>query len=248
MGRFWKRLRNSLLLLPFLAFAESPHGIELRVVEQEYLPGDVIRIHAEMSRSDYAEFTLHVPSHPYLHFVAHTQHPLKYANGEYTQASILLLQTMTSGDFELASITAEIKKGEDLQHVELPPLSFSVQSYATVDESKELENLTLDSPEKNNGATALWITLLVAALSYALFWKFIRKPVSTTLEAAQQEESLDDLEAQLEQGESPIDLIERLLLRTQLSPELRRAMEAAAYANRLDKDELINLLKKEASK
>ena len=250
MARFWKGLRCSLLLLPFLVFADSPHGIELSVDEQDYFPGDVILIHAQMRRSDFAEFELHVPAHPQLYFVAHTVEPLQYANGEYTQNAHLLLQTMTSGTFRLESITADIKQGERLQQVDLPPFAFSVKSYDSTDASNELELLIPNTEKERSGFFALAITLLVGILSSIAFWKFRRKPLSDVVEVTPYEDPLSELRERLECDETPIDLIERLLQRSpvSLSPELRHAMEAAVYGNRLNKDALIRLLKKEASK
>ena len=108
MGTLRRYLCSVWLLWPLLAMANDPHGIELRLLPGSYYTGDVLEIHAEMRRAEYATFQLHMPNHPQLHFVAHTREPVSYAHGEYRQRTVLLLQPMAAGAFELNAITASL--------------------------------------------------------------------------------------------------------------------------------------------
>ncbi len=236
-------------LLPLLTCADTAEGIELRLVAGESRPGDVIELQAEMRRAEYAEFVLHVPAHAQLHFVAHTREPVRYVAGEYVQRELFLLQPMSAGVFELDAITASVEQGGVLTEVSLPPVQFEVLSYGAEDPSKEaaaLEmNTALRQPVGLVGVTVgavLFICLLV--------WLLLRKAKTHAVDVAVVQIGLSDLVAVLEAGESGSTLIEQLLERTDLSlsAALREALEAAAYANRIDDAQLLDLLRQEGAR
>ena len=56
-------------LLPLFTFADVAPEVSLRLIEGEYLPGDVLELEAEMRGADYAEFELHVVSLSIYRFV-----------------------------------------------------------------------------------------------------------------------------------------------------------------------------------
>ena len=237
-------------LLPLLAFADGVSAVTLQLVEATYRPGDVIELQAEMRRAEYAEFELHVPAHPQLHFVAHTREPVHYIGGEYVQRVLLLLQPMAAGEFELAGITASLVEGEQTTELALPPLQLTVESYAMVDESQALAEFGAGSGVLPKQVSLLSVTLCAVLVIYVLFWFLIRRSNTKPVEIVETELGLNDLIAVLE-GDAPVvDLIEQLLERTDLvlSPAVREALEAAAYANRLDKAVLLRLLKEEGAR
>jgi hypothetical protein len=241
---------GALLLWPLFAFANAPHGIELRLVPGSYQPGDVVEIQAEMRRADYAEFQLHVPTHPQLHFVAHTREPLRYKEGEYLQRSVLLLQPMSAGAFKLDAITASLSQGEQATEVPLPSLEFFVNSYEATDDSKELEPLPMHSFVPPGASGFLGLVVLLLGVLGLVIWLLKRGSTCQADTVVHAVDTLDDLTVLLERGDSPEALIERLLCRSDLSlsVELREALDAAVYANRLDAAHLLRLIREEASR
>lgn len=236
-------------LLPLLASADGVSGIELRLVAGESRPGDVIELQAEMRRAEYAEFVLHVPAHAQLHFVAHTREPVRYVEGEYVQRELFLLQPMRAGVFELDAITATIEQGGVATEVSLPPVQFEVLSYGAEDTSKVAAQLA-ETSLLSQPASVVGVTIGAVLFLSLLVWLFLRKAKEQPMDVAVADVSLNDLITVLEAGESGSTLMEQLLERTDLSLSavLREALEAAAYANRIDDAQLLNLLRQEGAR
>ena len=235
-------------LLPLFAFADGDSDVTLRLVEATYRPGDVIELQAEMRRSEYAEFELHVPAQPQLHFMAHTREPVRYVDGHYVQRVLLLLQPMGAGAFELDAVTASVQQGEAVTVVQLPSLAFSVASYGAEDASKDLAVLLEDAPVVAKRPLLVWgLAVLVGMIGFV--WFFMRKQKPMVEEYADTE-GLSDLVVALDAGTPASDLIERLLSRDALalSSSLRESLEAAVYANRIDEAALLRQLKEEVKR
>jgi hypothetical protein len=219
-------------------------------VEGTYRPGDVIELQAEMRRAEYAELSLHVPAHAQLHFVAHTREPVRYVEGEYVQRELLLLQPMNAGVFELSAITATLEHSGAVTEVPLPPVQFTVDSYAAVDASQEAAALGVNASVPPQSSNLVGMIVGVVLLLCLLVWFLARKAKVKPLESTESVVGLSDLITVLEAGESGSALIEHLLERTDLSlsPFLRQDLEAAAYADRIDVAALLQQLKEEVSR
>lgn len=237
-------------LLPLFVFADVAPEVTLRLVEGTYRPGDVIELQAEMRGADYAEFELHVPANRQLHCVANSREPVRYVEGEYVQRALLLLQPMSAGDFELNGMTATIVQGGVATDVALSSLQFTVASYAAEDTSDAIAELGADA---TSGAemsaikrTVIWVLFIILMV----VWLRLKVANSKSVETAEAEVGLSDLIVKLEAGESATALIEVLLVRPSLSlsPNLRAHLESAVYANRMDAEELLELLRKEVAR
>lgn len=239
-------------LLPLFALADVAPTIALRLIEGDYLPGDVLELEAEMRGLDYAEFELHVPPNPQCHFVAQTREPVRYIGGEYVQSVQLSLQPMSAGDFEMAGITATIAQGGVARDVALPSVLFSVASYTAEDMSKAAAELGASAFLLTQASNHLRIIIAVLFVVLMLVWLLLRKINVKPVETVQAEVGLDDLIAILEDspGLAPRDIAEQVLERTDLSlsPNLREHLEAAAYGNRMNAEALLRLLRKEVSR
>jgi xanthosine utilization system XapX-like protein len=233
-------------LLPLLALADDAQSVSLQLVEGMYQPGDVIELHAEMRRAEYAEFELHVPADAQLHFVAHTRGPVGYVEGVYVQSVLLLLQPMNAGEFKLSEITATLEEGGVSTEVALPSVQFTVASYAAEDSSKALAALTNAALMTPKASVLLFAIVAGLVVLILVVWILLRKPKPAVVEVAETV-SLSDLVVVLAAGEPAVALIERLLGSTEvsMSPRLREHLEAAAYANRINTADLLRALKEE---
>ena len=159
-------------LLPLFALADVAPEIALRLTEGEYLPGDMLELEAEMRGADYAEFELHVPANAQCHFVEQIREPVRYVEGEYLQRVLLLLQPMSAGDFELNDITVTIAQGGVSRDVALPPVSFSVASYAVEDTSEAAAELgagaSLLAQASNNLRSIIAVLFIVLMVVWRL--------------------------------------------------------------------------------
>jgi hypothetical protein len=129
-----------LTLFPLLLNA-SEHGIQLSLNKKLCAPGDVIELHAQMTRSDYAEFELKLPKVESLHLVTQEQSPISYSKGLYKQSAIWVFQPKHSGDIEWTGIRVMLKQGESEIEYTLPPLALKVIPYPTAEDSLNLEPL-----------------------------------------------------------------------------------------------------------
>jgi hypothetical protein len=239
-------------LLPLFVLADLAPTIALRLIEGDYLPGDVLELEAKMRGPEYAEFELHVPANPQCHFVAQTREPVHYVGGEYMQSVRLLLQPMSAGDFELAGITATIAQGGVARDVALPSVLFSVASYAAEDMSKSAAELGASAFLLTQASNHLRIIIAVLFVVLMLVWLLLRKINVKPLQADQAEVGLDDLIAILEDspGLAPGNIAEQILKRTNqvLSPNLREHLEAAVYGKQMDAETLLRLLREERAR
>jgi hypothetical protein len=189
-------------LLPLCALAGTAPEIALRLIDGEYLPGDVLELEAEMRGVDYTEFELHVPAQPQLHFVAQTREPLRYIDGVYVQRVLLLLQPMHAGAFELNGITATLTQGGVASEVALPRVLFSVASYAAEDTSEAAAELVVDASLLAQASNNLRSIIAVLFVVLTVVWWLLRKVNAKPMETAEVELGLSDLIVALE-GNAP---------------------------------------------
>ena len=189
-------------LLPLFALADVAPEIALRLTEGEYLPGDMLELEAEMRGADYAEFELHVPANAQCHFVEQIREPVRYVEGEYLQRVLLLLQPMSAGDFELNDITVTIAQGGVSRDVALPPVSFSVASYAVEDTSEAAAELGAGASLLAQASNNLRIIIAVLFIVLMVVWWLLRKVNTKPVKTAEIELGLSDLIVALE-GNAP---------------------------------------------
>jgi hypothetical protein len=189
-------------LLPLFALADVAPEIALRLTEGEYLPGDMLELEAEMRGADYAEFELHVPANAQCHFVEQIREPVRYVEGEYLQRVLLLLQPMSAGDFELNDITVTIAQGGVSRDVALPPVSFSVASYAVEDTSEAAAELGAGASLLAQASNNLRIIIAVLFIVLMVVWWLLRKVNTQPVKTAEIELGLSDLIVALE-GNAP---------------------------------------------
>jgi hypothetical protein len=216
-------------LLPLFALADVAPEISLRLIEGEYLPGDVLKLEAEMRGADYAEFELHVPANAQCHFVAQTREPVRYIEGEYLQRVLLLLQPMRAGDFELNRITATIVQGGTATDVALPSVLFSVASYAAEDTSQAVAELGTGAPLLAQASDNLRIIIAVLFVVLIVIWLRLKVANSKPVETVEVELGLSDLIVALEGNAPSLPLCE--------ADERKRRSEADERKQRSEADE-----------
>jgi hypothetical protein len=189
-------------LLPLFALADVAPEIALRLTEGEYLPGDMLELEAEMRGADYAEFELHVPANAQCHFVEQIREPVRYIEGEYLQRVLLLLQPMSAGDFELNDITVTIAQGGVSRDVALPPVSFSVASYAVEDTSEAAAELGAGASLLAQASNNLRSIIAVLFIVLMVVWWLLRKVNTQPVKIAEIELGVSDLIVALE-GNAP---------------------------------------------
>ncbi|MDG1668951.1 MAG: hypothetical protein P8I96_08510 [Opitutae bacterium] len=233
-------------LLPVMAVAEVVPVVALRLVEGIYRTGDVVEVRAEMRRDVYAEFELHVPEHPKLHFVALTPEPVRYVKNEYLQRSTLLLQPMCAGEFELTGFTVTVAGGEHVREEILPPLKFRIESYANENLSPELALLEGQTNSTDRSNNKLWLISMVC-ICVGIWWRMHSLKESKAIQTIDAPTGVRDVIEVLEEGASSTTLIEELLGRSDvmLSFKLRRMLEAAVYSKGTDFSALLRQLKAE---
>ena len=189
-------------LLPLFTFADVAPEVSLRLIEGEYLPGDVLELEAEMRGADYAEFELHVPTNAQCHFVAQTSEPVRYTEGEYLQRVLLLLQPTRAGDFELNGITATIVQGGTAMDVTLPSVLFSVASYAAEDTSEAAAEWGAGASLLAQASNNLRIIIAVLFIVLMVVWWLLRRVNTTPVKTTEIELGVSDLIVALE-GSAP---------------------------------------------
>jgi hypothetical protein len=270
-------------LLPLFAMADVAPEVALRLVDGTYRPGDMLELQAEMRGVDYAEFELHVPANTQCHFVTQTREPVRYVEGVYVQRVLLQLQPLTAGDFELNDITVTIAQGGVARDVALPPVSFTVASYAAEDTSEAAAELGAGASLLAQASNNLRIIIAVLFIVLMVVWWLLRKVNTKPVKTAEIELGLSDLIVALE-GNAPsfppcepderkrrsvgsksvatlgtlhggseltsMMIAEQLLARADLSMSsaLRKDLEAAVYANRLNSGVLLQLLREEVQR
>ena len=189
-------------LLPLFAMASSAPEVALRLVDGTYRPGDMLELQAEMRGVDYAEFELHVPANTQCHFVTQTREPVRYVEGVYVQRVLLQLQPLSAGDFELNDITVTIAQGGVVRDVALPPVSFTVASYAAEDTSEAAAELGAGASLLAQASNNLRIIIAVLFIVLMVVWWLLRKVNTKPVKTAEIELGLSDLIVALE-GNAP---------------------------------------------
>ncbi len=189
-------------LLPLFAIASSAPEVVLCLVDGSYRPGDMLKLQAEMRGVDYAEFELHVPANPQCHFVSQTREPVRYVEGVYVQRVLLQLQPLSAGDFELNDITVTIAQGGVVRDVALPPVSFTVVSYAAEDTSEAAAELGAGASLLAQASNNLRIIIAVLFIVLMVVWWLLRKVNAKPVKTAEIELGLSDLIVALE-GNAP---------------------------------------------
>ena len=189
-------------LLPLFAMASSAPEVALRLVDGTYRPGDMLELQAEMRGVDYAEFELHVPANTQCHFVTQTREPVRYVEGVYVQRVLLQLQPLSAGDFELNDITVTIAQGGEVRDVALPPVSFTVASYAAEDTSEAAAELGAGASLLAQASNNLRIIIAVLFIVLMVVWWLLRKVNTKPVKTAEIELGLSDLIVALE-GNAP---------------------------------------------
>jgi hypothetical protein len=162
-----------LLLLPQFLTA-SEHGIQLSLSREVCAPGDVVELHAKMTRSDYAEFELKLPKIETLHLVTQQQSPISYSKGFYWQSAVWIFQPKRSGNIEWTGIRAILKKGEIETEYALPPLSLKVTPYPTTEDSLSLEPPPENEDTAESTQLSVWLTALCFAGILAILYCVLR--------------------------------------------------------------------------
>ena len=225
-------------LLPLFTFADVAPEVSLRLIEGEYLPGDVLELEAEMRGADYAEFELHVPTNAQCHFVAQTSEPVRYTEGEYLQRVLLLLQPTRAGDFELNGITATIVQGGTAMDVTLPSVLFSVASYAAEDTSEAAAEWGAGASLLAQASNNLRIIIAVLFIVLMVVWWLLRRVNTTPVKTTEIELGLSDLIVALERNAPsfpPSEADERK--RRSEADERKRRSEADERQRRSEADE-----------
>lgn len=148
-----------LVLLPQWLTA-SAHGIQLSLSREVCAPGDVVELHAKMTRRDYAEFELKLPKIETLHLVAQQQTPISYREGFYRQSAVWVFQPVRSGDIEWTGIRAILKNGDQEAKYSLPPLQLKVIPYPPSEESPSLEPLPNGAETADSDHYLIWLSAL----------------------------------------------------------------------------------------
>ncbi|MGZ0654970.1 hypothetical protein ACWPKS_05125 [Coraliomargarita sp. W4R72] len=246
--RIWLYIFSLCLTLsPICMLANSEHGIVLTLSQTECYPGDVIELHAQMTRADYAEFELKLPKVAALHFVAQQQSPITYSKGFYWQSAVWIFQPVRSGSIEWSGIRAQLKHGEIETEYELPPLKLEVSPYAITEDDATPEALPLDSELNTDGQHPLWLYLLIGIGGLGILYSALRLQSKSPVSEAAPKASLAELQQALKSDTVPVALIEQLLAdpANTFSRELRLAMEAAVYKPQADPQALRTAIEQE---
>ncbi|MDP4643755.1 MAG: hypothetical protein NWS71_04845 [Opitutales bacterium] len=230
----------------------SNAGIKLSIEPETCAPGDIIQLTAEMTRADYAELALKIPTHPSLHFVAETNSPITYTNGLYSQTTIWTLQPVRSDRIEIANIIAEIKQGEHIETVKLPTLSvIALPDAAQTDTDAPMQLPTASetvNPSSRQWLIAAFLILLALTISGIAYLRRLKaQPEPLAQDPAP---TLQDLLQSLESGQLPTKMIEQILANDQitLSESTRAILERAIYASHPAPEVLLAALQKEVAK
>lgn len=167
----------SVLFLPAL-LGETMAAVTLELNPRTCLPGDLIRLRAERVAPDFATFELSIPSQKSLQMVGHERSPVSFANGMYRQTELRVWQALAPDTIRMDGITAQVKRGDQLSEVPLPPLELEVRAYPT-EEAPSLEPeplpIAADLVAKNNRLLNGLFFLFAAAGLALLLWRFRRQ-------------------------------------------------------------------------
>ncbi|WPJ95673.1 hypothetical protein SH580_19835 [Coraliomargarita algicola] len=231
--------------LPLHMQASQPHGIVLSLSPTECHPGDLVELHAQMTRSDYAEFELKLPKMPALHFVAQQQSPITYSQGFYRQSAVWIFQPTRSGKIEWSGIHARLEQGAHESEHTLAPLTLEVLPYASTEDPLTPEPLPADSEANEARQTPLWLYLLIVLGGIGILYYALRPKSKQPANKITPKPGLNELQQALKSDTIPVTLIEQLLPDPSLSHQLRMTMEAALYNPKADPQTLRAAIEKE---
>jgi hypothetical protein len=234
-----------LAMLAAAGIARAADGIEWSVKPSDCHPGDLVELRAVMTRTDFAEIELEVPKTDALHPVTRTTGPVRYHGGTYTQEITWIMQPTRAGNIELDGIKAHLKQGGRVTDFGLPARSLTVRSYGEGVDSPEPMSLPQTAPVARRPNR--WLLLGLAAACLLVLILFLRSKAEPVAVPTSDVLDLKDLRNALDQSESPVSLMERILdgNTIHLAKPLREAMERSVYGGKFDRDELLRLLEKE---
>lgn len=239
------------ILLGLSAFvtAADLSGISLELKPKHCFPGDIVKLHAHMKRADFAEFTLTVPTHPSLLYVAQEHQPVTYKDGFYSQTSTWILQPTEAGEFKLEGIKLALSQEQVTTEHLLPAPFVSVESHTVAEDSLTPE--PLDPNIENVFRIPLWLLLLlltIGLLLLLLILFFLNRSKPHRLEVEDPAElSLETICHALESDRLDTSDIETLLAdeKVNLSQTVRQALERRVYSSSSDDTELLKIVRRE---
>lgn len=215
-------------------------------------PGDLIELHAELEKSDFAEFSIQIPKHKALYFVSKQSLPTNYNGETYLQKTIWQLQAMQPGNIELTGILATIQTGAVTHEQIIEPLSLTVTPYKTTEDVNAPLPLPDDlALEIEKPSAIMWI--IGGGILIIVFSVILTRNKRTHTDNSNQtsEPTLKELVMVLEGGQPPLTIIESVLNNSSiaLSKDARSALEHAAYSkgSTIECDALLAHLRKESS-
>ena len=249
MRTFLTLIRTFLLWLPLWAMASEDSGVEWTLTPTACSPGDVVELHARMTRPDFYELEIKLPETNGLHLVADQLRAVEYDNGIYTQQATWVMQPTRAGVIELKGVKAILKNGERVTEIELPTLALNVKGYGTIIDTSTPEPLPPVVPQEKDDSRkmiAIGITAFVLLVLLIVFRpkSGIPAPVQTA------EPTLDGVRVAMEFGPIPTAMIEQLLANQAVSlpGTVRTALERAVYGRTVDHHTLLQLLREEAAR
>ncbi len=240
------------LKLSAYSFPVNDSAVSIELRPKHCLPGDVVKLHAEMKRSDFAEFALTVPTHPSIILVAKEHTPVTFKDGFYYQTSTWVLQPTEAGEFKLEGIKIFLTQEKiTIEHAPSAPV-LSVQSHNIIEDSNTPE--TLHPSSKNVSPTPLGLPLALLLLGIifitsVLFYLKRSKPKNTDIKSSSKA-SLVTIYQALETNQSDTKDIEKILIDddANLSSEIRQALEQRAYSSSSDDTKLLRIIREEINK
>ncbi len=243
-------MRSILLSMTLLLVNVAMGSVQLSLSPERCHPGDVVTLHAVMTREQYAKFELKLPRHDNLVLISRERGPVRLEDGMYQQAAVWHLQTVHSGDIQLESIQAILHQANGPETIPLPALHITVSPYSQTDESF-LPLPLPDEPTAPKPSThkLIWLLMIVGAPLAGYAWRLNKRNPAIAPGPAQEPSDLERLREAIAQGQTPNVLIISILENPQqvLPPDLRNALEQAVYGASFDIHELSRLLKEEAA-
>lgn len=242
-------LRTCLLWLPLWAIASEESAVEWTLTPTDCSPGDLVELHARMTRPGFSELEVKLPKINGLHLVADRLGAVAYDQGIYTQEATWLMQPTRAGVIELKGIKATMKNWEDITEFELPALALNVRSHGMTEDSFIPEPLPpVVPPVKDNSRKMLALGIAAFLLLVLLIIYRPKSKIPAPIEKP--EPTLDDLRVAMEFGPIPTAMIEQLLANPAVSlpAAIRTALERAVYGRTIDHGALLQLVREEAGR
>ncbi len=232
-GVFCRKALVSITVFLSLFAQTTASDLRIWLEPTNCLPGEIVKLHAELSSGELSEFELKVPQHSALHFVEKHKLPVEYSEQIFTQKSVWTLQAIQPGTVELNALSATIRAGGDSKEVTLAPLSFNIESYSADDPNNEAMPFPADSAtaQRTRGMALIWLVLLLALFTVAIIIQKRRTSAKVNEADSHKHPTLHDLEHALANNELSTALIEGVLAdpSISLSTQTRETLERAAY-------------------